>query len=192
MTTYSFSQISTYLQCPRKYQYRYLDKVKVKEFETTYELILGSLVHQALEWWYQHLTNSPQNSLFPPQIPTKQELLTYFAHHREKEIRNQRAIREPSYFTPEDIRRRAETYLSTYYDQHSDFSDIIAVETEKSILFTLPNGQSFKGIIDRLDHLKDGTLVINDYKTGKKLPVEIENQYISQLSLYAYGLQQQF
>jgi RecB family exonuclease len=60
------------------------------------------------------------------------------------------------------------------------------------MLFTLPNGQSFKGIIDRLDYLADGTLIINDYKTGKKLPVERENYYISQLSLYSYGLQQAF
>jgi RecB family exonuclease len=60
------------------------------------------------------------------------------------------------------------------------------------MLFTLPNGQSFKGIIDRLDHLKDGTLIINDYKTGKKLPTVTDTGYINQLSLYAYALRQQF
>ncbi|MDR0281774.1 MAG: PD-(D/E)XK nuclease family protein [Candidatus Peribacteria bacterium] len=55
MTTYSFSQISTYLQCPRKYQFHYLDKLKTKEFETSYELILGSLVHLSLDRRYQQI-----------------------------------------------------------------------------------------------------------------------------------------
>ena len=27
MTTYSFSRISTYLRCPRKAQFRYIDKI---------------------------------------------------------------------------------------------------------------------------------------------------------------------
>jgi CRISPR/Cas system-associated exonuclease Cas4 (RecB family) len=66
------------------------------------------------------------------------------------------------------------------------------VETEKEMLFTLPNGQSFKGIIDRLDHLADGSLIINDYKTGKKLPTEKDIAYKNQLSLYAYALKQQY
>jgi RecB family exonuclease len=60
------------------------------------------------------------------------------------------------------------------------------------MLFTLPNGQSFKGIIDRLDYLADGSLVINDYKTGKRLPPAKDTHYKEQLSLYAYALRQQF
>jgi ATP-dependent helicase/DNAse subunit B len=89
MTTFSFSQVATYLQCPRKYQYHYLDKLKTKAFETTYELLLGSLVHQTLERLYAPAQKEqhPQASLFPPAFPTKSEVLTYFNHHREKETK---------------------------------------------------------------------------------------------------------
>jgi ATP-dependent helicase/DNAse subunit B len=89
MTTSSFSQVSTYLQCPRKYQYHYLDKLTTKAFETTYELLLGSLVHQALEWLYIPFQKKEhvQTSLFPPSLPTKNDLLIYFNHHREKETK---------------------------------------------------------------------------------------------------------
>jgi ATP-dependent helicase/DNAse subunit B len=120
MTTYSFSQISTYRQCPRKYQFHYLDRLKTKTFETTYELLLGSLVHQSLEWLYLPLIKqTPPNTLFPPTLPTKSELLTYFSHHREKEIKKLTStIRETTKTTPDVIRQRAETYLSTYYDNH--------------------------------------------------------------------------
>ncbi|MDR0651110.1 MAG: PD-(D/E)XK nuclease family protein [Candidatus Peribacteria bacterium] len=89
MTTFSFSQVSTYLQCPRKYQYRYLDKLTTKAFETTYELLLGSLVHQALERLYTPFQKGQQvpASLFPPVFPTKTDLLSHFNYHREKEIK---------------------------------------------------------------------------------------------------------
>ena len=87
---------------------------------------------------------------------------------------------------------RGETYLSTYYDQHINLSSLQSVEIEKEMLFTLPNGQSFKGIIDRVDYCTDGTLIINDYKTGRKLPTAEDIEYINQLSLYAYALQQQY
>lgn len=82
--------------------------------------------------------------------------------------------------------------MRNYLSQHADFSSFSSLETEKMMLFTLPNGQSFKGIIDRLDILKDGTLIINDYKTGKKLPTASDTSYINQLSLYAYALRQQY
>ncbi|MBQ7617075.1 PD-(D/E)XK nuclease family protein [bacterium] len=39
MVVYSFSQINLYEQCPKKYQYRYLDGLE-REFETSPDLIL--------------------------------------------------------------------------------------------------------------------------------------------------------
>lgn len=188
MTTFSFSQVSTYQQCPKKYQFHYVERIKTKEFETSYELILWSLVHQSLEWRYQQMFPKEKSLFCFPIIPTKQELLQFFSHHREKETRDETKIRENTNYSKEDIYHRAERYLSKYYDSHQNISEIQDIETEKEILFTLPNGQSFKWIIDRLDILKDGTLVINDYKTGKKLPTEKDLSYRNQLSLYAYAL----
>jgi ATP-dependent helicase/DNAse subunit B len=89
MTTFSFSQVSSYLQCPRKYQFHYLNQLKAKEFETSYELLLGSLVHQTLEWLYQQIFPKDATSLFPSKLPTKPELLTYYHHYREKETKKQ-------------------------------------------------------------------------------------------------------
>ena len=219
MTTYSFSQISTYLQCPRKYQFHYLDRLPTKEFETSYELILGSLVHLSLDRRYQQMFPKEESLFTTSHIPSKSDLLEFFNHHREKEVKETSNIRTPEDFTPQEIKIRAEKYLSDYYDKHhSDFlspgkermtddeaeqrnplsrgstdrAGSLSVETEKEMLFTLPNGQSFKGILDRIDFLPDGTIIINDYKTGKRLPTASDTGYVDQLSLYAYAIKQQY
>lgn len=40
MSVYSFSQLQVFQQCPRKYQYKYVDQIKEKEFESSPDLIL--------------------------------------------------------------------------------------------------------------------------------------------------------
>jgi CRISPR/Cas system-associated exonuclease Cas4 (RecB family) len=125
-------------------------------------------------------------------IPSKSALLEFFNHHREKETKETSNIRTPEDLTPQEIKIRAEKYLSDYHDAHQNFESLETVETEKEMLFTLPNGQSFKGILDRLDFLLDGTIIINDYKTGKRLPTASDTGYVDQLSLYAYAIKQQY
>jgi ATP-dependent helicase/DNAse subunit B len=72
---YSFSQLQLFAQCPRKYQFRYIDKIE-KEFESSADLILGNAVHTALE----HLYN--QVNVFV--IPTIDDVVTYFHDERKK------------------------------------------------------------------------------------------------------------
>ena len=43
---YSYSKLNTYLQCPRKYKYHYLDKVKAGTFDW---LVKGKDIHKELE-----------------------------------------------------------------------------------------------------------------------------------------------
>jgi hypothetical protein len=63
MVVYSFSQLGLYQQCPKKYQFRYLDGLE-KSFETTPDLLLGTSVHSSLERFYQQLNiyKKPQKS----------------------------------------------------------------------------------------------------------------------------------
>lgn len=45
----SVSQVTTYLGCPRRYKFRYVDKL-IQERRSA-DLALGSAVHSAIEWW---------------------------------------------------------------------------------------------------------------------------------------------
>lgn len=46
---FSASQINTYLMCPRKYRYRYIDKREPERRAAA--MAFGSAVHTAIEWW---------------------------------------------------------------------------------------------------------------------------------------------
>jgi hypothetical protein len=75
---YSFSQTNLFVQCPRKYQYKYVDKIEEKEFESSPDLILGHSVHATLEYLYN------QVNIF--KVPTEHELLEFFVKTWDEEI----------------------------------------------------------------------------------------------------------
>ena len=167
MVVYSFSQLGLYQQCPKKYQFRYLDGLE-KSFETTPDLLLGTSVHSSLERFYQQLNIYKK--------PQKSDLIEYFDIQRSKSLQeNWEKIVMKWDQTLDDYQRRGQHYLSDYYDLHTPFEDIKIVGTELLLHFTLedwPNAPKFRGIVDRLD--KDWeNFIINDYKTNKQLPPEL-------------------
>lgn len=186
MVVYSFSQLGLYQQCPKKYQFRYLDGLE-KSFETTPDLLLGTSVHSSLEWFYQQLNIYKKSQ--------KSDLIDYFDTQRSKSLQeNWEKIVMKWDQTLDDYQRRGQHYLSDYYDLHTPFEDIKIVGTELLLHFTLedwPNAPKFRGIVDRLD--KDWEyFIINDYKTNKNLPPEQKDEYREQLTLYAQGIRQKY
>ena len=186
MVVYSFSQLGLYQQCPKKYQFRYLDGLE-KSFETTPDLLLGTSVHSSLERFYQQLNIYKK--------PQKSDLIERFDIQRSSSLQeNWEKIVMKWDQTLDDYQRRGQHYLSNYYDLHTPFEDIKIVGTELLLHFTLedwPNAPKFRGIVDRLD--KDWeNFIINDYKTNKNLPPEQKDEYREQLTLYAQGIRQKY
>ena len=189
MVVYSFSQINLYNQCPKKYQFRYIDWLE-REFETSPDLILWTSVHGALERLYQQVSvlNTPIKAdvlwkfheLWNNSIADAGEKLIYKWDQHE-----------------EDYLRRWEKYLESYYEKYAPFKETIVVATESMMNFSLDKNENsenkqFRWIIDRLDKDQEGNFIINDYKTNKKLPPEWDDEYREQLTLYAYGVQQKY
>jgi len=48
MTMYSHSKLRSYEQCPQKYKFQYIDKIKV-EVKESIELFLGRRTHKTLK-----------------------------------------------------------------------------------------------------------------------------------------------
>jgi hypothetical protein len=187
MSIYSFSQIWVYKQCPKKYQYQYVDKLE-KEFKSSPDLILWTSVHAALERLYQQI------NIF--KLPSKENVLDKFHEIWDNEIN--KVWDELLYKwdqTAEDYIRRWEHYLNDYYDKYYPFDWIKVIWTEVKMYFSLdlnnPEKNDFFGVIDRLDKQWD-TYVINDYKTNKNLPPEDKQDYREQLTLYALWVQQKY
>ncbi len=195
MSIYSFSQIWVYQQCPKKYQYQYIDKLE-KEFKSSPDLILWTSVHWALERLYQ------QVNIF--NVPTKEEVINKFHELWNKwidEAENKLLYKWDQ--TQKDYIRRWEHYLNEYYDKYSPFEGIKIIWTEMMLVFSMDNTiwteedeednskKSFRWIIDRLDKQND-IFVINDYKTNKNLPPEEKDWYREQLTLYALWIKQKY
>ena len=140
------SQTNLFEQCPRKYQYKYIDKI-AKEFESSPDLILGQSVHGALERLYNQI------NVF--KIPEEDEVLEKFKVLRNSEfekLKNEgKEIKAKGDQTLEDYLRRGNEYLKNYYIKFYPFEGVKIVSTEDSMIFSLDENRQFRGIIDRLD-----------------------------------------
>ena len=75
MPIYSHSKLETFEQCPQKYKFKYIDKIKIKE--KPIEAFLGSVVHITLDWLYQQVKQK--------KLPSIDETIIYYITSWEKE-----------------------------------------------------------------------------------------------------------
>lgn len=188
MSKYSTSQVQTYVQCPLKYRYHYVDKIPTPEFVETADTLLWSLVHETLEKLYNDVNLS--------KVPSKNDLISFYYdlwEEKERETKENwweiQVINKE--FSLQDYKHRWEIYLNQYYDKHAPFEDIKVIDTEMQIMFKLDDDINFQWFIDRLDKVWD-TFIVSDYKTNKRLPTEEKDGYIEQLTLYGIWIKQQY
>ena len=178
MPLYSFSQIQTYVQCPLKYKFRYVDKI-VPEWEENLHLILWTEVHAALEWLYNEINNFKK----PDYKQLEQVFLEKFNEKSSKLDEDDEKINE--------FLTRWKYYLKSFYDKHFPFEDIKVIWTEIQLYIDLGDNIKFQGFIDRLDKKWDD-FILTDYKTNKNLPPEDKTLYEEQLTLYALWVKQKY
>jgi len=173
----SFSALDTFRQCPLKYKYQVIDKIKAPK---TKEQVFGNKIHKALQFFH----------LKQPISPTLNELLTYL-----KEIW---PTGEENVFLDEqeDLIYFSEAIkiLKNYYLQHQKLKEkpiTLNTEIRFEALLEHPKNKNqkvlLKGFIDKVDKTEQGIEVV-DYKTTKKLPSQQEVDSNLQLSLYALGV----
>lgn len=181
MPLFSHSQLATFEQCPLKYRFRYIDRIR-KPQEQGAEAFTGSLVHQALEKLYYDLEYEKLHSL--------DELLAWYNDAWQKLWRPEiKMVREG--LTEENYRDYGARCLRSYYERYQPFRQSQTLGTEMRLSFALDaSGQyPFQGYIDRLARRADGTYEIHDYKTGGRLPSQAEADHDRQLALYQAGLE---
>jgi len=88
MVIYSHSRLSSFEQCPRKFKYRYIDKIP-PEFKMSIEAHLGKSVHDTLEWIYNSiLKNNP--------APTIEQMINYYAENWSQNFtENMKIVKKP-------------------------------------------------------------------------------------------------
>jgi putative RecB family exonuclease len=179
---YSHSRISSFEDCPRKYAFRYIEKVP-SDWEGI-EAFVGKRVHEILERLYHHLRVHGR----PPSLA---QMLTRFRldWHAQwhPQVRIVRAENDMDHYV-----RHGEQCIGAYYRSQYPFDDGETVAIEENIQVSLdPAGvYRMRGIIDRVVRTRTGSYEVHDYKTGGYLPPLKRLATDRQLAIYQIGLQQ--
>ena len=179
-TTYSFSRITCFEQCPRQFRYRYRDEVK--EAFNSIEAFMGSRVHDTLEW----LFNQKSSGL----APTVEEAVGRYCKVWDEALaaapRPVRVIKRNT--QAEEYRRRGADMVSEFFRSRFVTDTFTTEATELHVTVELDGRYFFQGFIDRLARDDKGLLHIIDYKTGKRVPSRFEGKNADQLRSYAVAL----
>ena len=177
MPLYSHSRLSAFEKCPRKFKFRYLDRI-IPPLEKTIETHLGKSVHTALEWLYLEVKEK--------RIPSIDDVVIYYSKTWEKNwdpaIKNVK-----KQLTTKDFFNRGVQFLLDYYMRNKPFDDN-TLDIEKRIFIILDQTGKYKiqGFIDRLVYnLKTKEYEIHDYKTSSNLPQPENVDNDRQLGLYS-------
>lgn len=177
---FSHSRLSSFEDCPKKYEFRYVLKIP-RETESI-EGFVGKRVHEVLERLYVATGRGHVPTL--PQV--LQRYRTLFDEHYDPE--RVRVVRKE---TPvEEYRKNGERSLTNYYRKHYPFDADETLGLEERINFDLDGGGRYRilGFVDRISRARDGVTEIHDYKTGRWVPDQKQLDEDRQLALYQIGV----
>lgn len=164
--TLSPSRVGMYEQCPRRYYYRYIERLPTKDWP---HFNLGTFVHGALENFHKRELQGDKD---PPAAIMKTACADFY----------RKMDRDGKELTAAQI-DEAKTMLANYMQRlvaEERDSEILALEDKFTV--RLNDDYDLTGVVDRLDRDKDGILHIKDYKTNKSA------KYMKPFQLNAYGI----
>lgn len=157
-------RLETWLDCPKKYRYTYIDIPKPPRGGPWGHTSMGSAIHNALREWFT-LDVSERTSERGGELVAK--------HWRSEGFRDQ----EQS----DRYKFRAQNWVRSYLAEIDPEFEPRGLERTVS---TTTERLSLSGRVDRIDE-RDGELVIVDYKTGKRPPDSAETGGSLALAIYA-------
>ena len=184
MTVYSHSRISSFENCPRKYAFRYVEKIE-SDSESV-EAFVGKRVHEILERLYHHVRRNGR----PPSLAQVHD--RYRRDWREQWHPQVRIVRDEN--DEEHYIRYGEQCLTHYYRSHYPFDqgETVAIEQNLQIALDCDGRYRMRGIVDRVVRTREGAYEVHDYKTSGSLPPLSRLTGDRQLALYQIGLQQTY
>ena len=175
----SFSQINTYLICPLKYRFQYIDRIQWPFVPSA--LLFGSCLHKALEHYYLGRKEDREVS--------SEELYSIFEGSWIKE-QNGKAVFFNNSDTDKKLFETAGKLIKVFLKKtnsnkilavEKDFQiELKSVETEE--ILSLP----LKGKIDLIEKEPDETIILIDHKTAAKKYTKDKISQDMQMTCYSY------
>ncbi|MDH3891305.1 MAG: PD-(D/E)XK nuclease family protein [candidate division Zixibacteria bacterium] len=175
LTTFSHSSLGSFRRCPKQFQFRYVDKLKVPRVITP-DTYLGTAVHRILRKLYK---------LGADQIvmPLEEAVAEYQTEWNKIDLAHLQVQSE--HYTVDDYIRIGEDMLRQHYEKYQPFNFGKLLGTELYLSFELPNTPfKVRGYIDKLWRRVDGTVEICDYKTGMTIARPQDEGYRWQMGIY--------
>jgi len=178
---FSYSRLSTFKHCPAQFKIQYIDNIE-QRYESI-EAFTGKRIHEVMEHLYT-------KRMVKNQVPSLDELFEYLSTnwklkwHSGVAIINQRNTSGTYYAL-------AEKCLAWYYRNYYPFNEsVVGIEYPFEITFS--DKYKFIGYIDRLDRLSDNSLLIIDYKTGRRVMNANQAENDLQMTIYHLAIQENF
>ncbi len=154
--TFSPSALSTYISCPLRFYFRYVEGLtsNMGGQQQIDALDIGNVVHLALERLYKD--SAPNKKLLGEIERVIDELFHEKLEHKiESNVANVQIIRHEI----------TEMVRNVINHDIAD-SELLKIESHEERLSIELGGIRVAGRVDRLDRLRDGSIRIVDYKTG--------------------------
>jgi hypothetical protein len=171
----SYSALDTYQNCPLKYKYQVIDRIKTPKSK---EAVFGSTMHETMKFIHtpgilsptmeqamEHFSNSWNPAVFESELEERSAF-----SQGVKIIQDYFKQNNPADFNIVNLESRFDIEIGRVNPDQSEH----AVNAQTHIV---------SGIIDRIDRI-DGGFEIIDYKTTRKMPSQEKVDNDLQLSVY--------
>ena len=172
----SVSQINTYLMCPRKYRYRYVDELE-PEFRSA-ALGFGTAVHSALGWWFEERMAA--------RVPELEEALRIFRADWSAELALGDLDLDGK--TPAEMSDLGEKLVTLFVVELGDLVPEAADLRVEVPLVDPRNGRELPlPLLGFIDFVAEG--MVGEIKTAARK--NSATTWLFQLTAYAYALREQ-
>jgi putative RecB family exonuclease len=177
---FSHSRLSSFEDCAKKYEYRYL--LKIPRDVESIEGFVGKRVHDVLERLYIAVGKGHVPTL--PQVLHRYNAL-FDEHYDAARIRIVKQENPVAHY-----RGNGERSLSNYYRRHYPFDADETLGIEEHVVFQLDDSGRYgiQGYVDRISRARDGAIEIHDYKTSRWVPNQAKVDADRQLAFYQIGI----
>jgi putative RecB family exonuclease len=179
MADYSPSKLTAYMDCPLKYRFSYIDRIKKPDNVIPF---VGTIVHETLREVVEAREEYGKELGFD-------EAALIFERIWDEEWKDDIVI-EKEYLAPDDYRGRGLRYLEKYFEMEEERERWEVVALEKGCGFDIRDtGRTMGGFIDRLER-KGNSFRIIDYKCSKRVLSQDRADEDHQLGIYELALRE--